>query len=299
MTPSDNVGENFDFYCFLIWPFIEATWLGAVSLMGLTPPLNGPSDIWVNLNKAQDSAQLVRITLSSYFPSPRLTSAAWQNPLPSRWPFILRSREQGVIEECLPKIRRRRNYSSWAKQGPTKNSCHDETCRRVDTTTRSENGEIIWSWPTMGFHGEDCSIEARGVSTSIQFYHSSLSEVDINVVQQKPSRRSYCLFPCTLYDRHCRSTTIPKRSPIRRDRGQRVDTHSPKNRFGRESEPVKQFNEEWEEVVMCKIFDCWFLCFLAKNLHIWMAIITANTLSLLVMYVLFWHLYCSLNLKLV
>lgn len=51
--------ENYDFYCFLIWPFIEATWLGAVSLMGLAPPLQGPSDVWVGLNKAQDSAQLV------------------------------------------------------------------------------------------------------------------------------------------------------------------------------------------------------------------------------------------------
>ncbi|OKL58217.1 hypothetical protein UA08_06529 [Talaromyces atroroseus] len=55
--------ENFDFYCFLIWPFIEATWLGAVSLMGLAPPLNGPSDVWVNLNKAQDSAQQLGKTL--------------------------------------------------------------------------------------------------------------------------------------------------------------------------------------------------------------------------------------------
>jgi hypothetical protein len=52
--------ENFDFYCFLIWPFIEASWLGAVSLMGLTPPFNGPSDMWIDLKKAQDSAQLVR-----------------------------------------------------------------------------------------------------------------------------------------------------------------------------------------------------------------------------------------------
>jgi hypothetical protein len=51
--------ENYDFYCFLIWPFIEATWLGAVSLMGLAPPLQGASDVWVGLNKAQDSAQLV------------------------------------------------------------------------------------------------------------------------------------------------------------------------------------------------------------------------------------------------
>lgn len=52
--------ENFDFYCFLIWPFIEAAWLGAVSLMGLTPPLNGPNKAaWIDLSKAQNSAQLV------------------------------------------------------------------------------------------------------------------------------------------------------------------------------------------------------------------------------------------------
>ncbi|KAI4765011.1 acyltransferase [Aureobasidium sp. EXF-3400] len=30
--------ENIDFYCFLIWPFIEASWLGAMSLLMLTPP---------------------------------------------------------------------------------------------------------------------------------------------------------------------------------------------------------------------------------------------------------------------
>jgi hypothetical protein len=51
--------ENFDFYCFLIWPFIEACWLGIVSLMGLTPPVGSTSDMWVDMNKAQDSAQLV------------------------------------------------------------------------------------------------------------------------------------------------------------------------------------------------------------------------------------------------
>ena len=51
--------ENYDFYCFLIWPFLEASWLGAVSLLGLTPPLDGPSEIWVDSKKAQDSAQVV------------------------------------------------------------------------------------------------------------------------------------------------------------------------------------------------------------------------------------------------
>jgi hypothetical protein len=51
--------ENYDFYCFLIWPFIEASWLGAVSLLGLSPPLDGPRDTWIDNKKAQDSAQLV------------------------------------------------------------------------------------------------------------------------------------------------------------------------------------------------------------------------------------------------
>lgn len=52
--------ENFDFYCFLIWPFIESTWLGAVALMGLTPPLNSSNDTWLDLKQTQDKAQLVR-----------------------------------------------------------------------------------------------------------------------------------------------------------------------------------------------------------------------------------------------
>ncbi|KAJ5893645.1 hypothetical protein N7495_005336 [Penicillium taxi] len=54
--------ENFDFYCFLIWPFIDAVWLGAVSLMGLTPPTDLP-DVWIDMKKAQDSAQLLGKTL--------------------------------------------------------------------------------------------------------------------------------------------------------------------------------------------------------------------------------------------
>jgi Glycerol-3-phosphate acyltransferase C-terminal region len=51
--------ENYDFYCFLIWPFIEASWLGAVALMGLTPPLGHQGDGWLDVKKCQDSSQLV------------------------------------------------------------------------------------------------------------------------------------------------------------------------------------------------------------------------------------------------
>jgi glycerol-3-phosphate O-acyltransferase len=53
--------ENFDFYCFLIWPFIEAFWLAAVALMGFTPPLNYQGDGWLDAKKCQEASQLVSI----------------------------------------------------------------------------------------------------------------------------------------------------------------------------------------------------------------------------------------------
>ncbi|KAH8203707.1 hypothetical protein TruAng_002120 [Truncatella angustata] len=56
--------ENYDFYCFLIWPFIEASWLAAVSLMGLAPPVGvEKDDVWIGVAKAQNSAQLLGKTL--------------------------------------------------------------------------------------------------------------------------------------------------------------------------------------------------------------------------------------------
>ncbi|KAI5923595.1 hypothetical protein F4810DRAFT_668113 [Camillea tinctor] len=55
--------ENYDFYCFLIWPFIEASWLAAISIMGLTPPLGQKDDIWIEVTKAQNTAQLLGKTL--------------------------------------------------------------------------------------------------------------------------------------------------------------------------------------------------------------------------------------------
>jgi glycerol-3-phosphate O-acyltransferase len=51
--------ENYDFYCFLIWPFIESFWLAAVALMGFTPPQGHQGDGWLDVKKCQDSSQLV------------------------------------------------------------------------------------------------------------------------------------------------------------------------------------------------------------------------------------------------
>lgn len=56
--------ENYDFYCFLIWPYIEAAWLGAISLFMLTPPASATdSEVWVDFKKAQDFAQVLGKTL--------------------------------------------------------------------------------------------------------------------------------------------------------------------------------------------------------------------------------------------
>ncbi|KAI1814386.1 glycerol-3-phosphate acyltransferase [Poronia punctata] len=55
--------ENYDFYCFLIWPFIESSWLAAVSLIGLTPPVEEKEEIWIELSQAQNTAQLLGKTL--------------------------------------------------------------------------------------------------------------------------------------------------------------------------------------------------------------------------------------------
>ena len=55
--------ENYDFYCFLVWPFIESAWLGAVSLMMLTPPAGYDGEGWLEMKKVQDQAQLLGKTL--------------------------------------------------------------------------------------------------------------------------------------------------------------------------------------------------------------------------------------------
>lgn len=59
----DSGRENFDFYCFLIWPFIEASWLGTMSLKMLTPPVGYTGEVWLDMKKVQDRAQLLGKTL--------------------------------------------------------------------------------------------------------------------------------------------------------------------------------------------------------------------------------------------
>ena len=55
--------EDYDFYCFLIWPYVEASWLAAVSLMALTPPPGQDTHTWIDMKAAQDATQLAGKTL--------------------------------------------------------------------------------------------------------------------------------------------------------------------------------------------------------------------------------------------
>ncbi|GAA5851497.1 hypothetical protein JCM8547_001112 [Rhodosporidiobolus lusitaniae] len=59
--------NNFDFFCFLIWPFIETYWLAAVALFALTPtnppPCPDNSVAWVEEKAFLASVQLLAKTL--------------------------------------------------------------------------------------------------------------------------------------------------------------------------------------------------------------------------------------------
>lgn len=84
--------ENFDFYCFMIWPFIDAAWLGGVSLLCLVPPTDSAL-VWIDMKKAQDTAQLFGRTLYhqgdlSYFES--INKEALKNA-------YTRYQEEGII----------------------------------------------------------------------------------------------------------------------------------------------------------------------------------------------------------
>jgi hypothetical protein len=53
--------ENFDFYCFLLWPFIETYWLAAVSLFSLSS--DGASNGWIDERILLNRCQFFGMTL--------------------------------------------------------------------------------------------------------------------------------------------------------------------------------------------------------------------------------------------
>ncbi|KAI7183970.1 acyltransferase [Hortaea werneckii] len=124
-----NGRESFDFYCFLIWPFVEASWLGNLSLFMLTPPTsltsstnntNTTSDtqdngIWLDLKLVQTKAQLLGKTLYhqgdlSYFEA--VNKEALANS-------FSRSEEAGIILIDRPSSHSSSSAAGSQASGPT------------------------------------------------------------------------------------------------------------------------------------------------------------------------------------
>ncbi|GAA6059510.1 hypothetical protein JCM10212_002253 [Sporobolomyces blumeae] len=69
LSPDERAAgrNNYDFFCFLCWPFIEGYWLAAVSLFALTPTTPSPTAeapvAWFAEKAFQSSAQLLAKTL--------------------------------------------------------------------------------------------------------------------------------------------------------------------------------------------------------------------------------------------
>jgi 1-acyl-sn-glycerol-3-phosphate acyltransferase len=142
--------ENYDFYCFLIWPFIEASWLGAVSLMGLTPVIGHPGEAWIDVSKAQNSAQLVSLPILSYC-CMYLTTPARQNTLPPRRPLLLRSRQQRNPQKRVPALRRRR-HSPGRQIPPSQDRGQDEALPGLGSSARPHLRQHTSSGPLVGLH---------------------------------------------------------------------------------------------------------------------------------------------------
>lgn len=124
--------ENFDFYCFLIWPFVDAAWLGAVSLLCLVPPPGSPI-VWIDMQKAQNMAQLAGRTLYhqgdlSYFEA--INKEALKNA-------YSRCQEEGIILVAK---------SESSKGGPTVRLAPEWTPERDTVTGELSASGRLWDF---------------------------------------------------------------------------------------------------------------------------------------------------------
>ncbi|ETN42203.1 uncharacterized protein HMPREF1541_04144 [Cyphellophora europaea CBS 101466] len=124
--------ENFDFYCFLIWPFVDAAWLGAVSLFCLVPPTDS-SLVWIDMKRVQDIAQLFGRTLYhqgdlSYFES--INKEALKNA-------YTRFQEEGIVFVAK---------GAAAKNGPTVRLAPDWLPQRDPATGQIEAHGRLWDF---------------------------------------------------------------------------------------------------------------------------------------------------------
>ncbi|KAI9875780.1 MAG: hypothetical protein M1823_007402, partial [Watsoniomyces obsoletus] len=124
--------ESYDFYCFLIWPFVDAAWLGAVSLHCIVPPL-GSNIEWIDMKYAQDGAQLFGRTLYhqgdlSYFES--INKEALKNA-------FARFQEEGIVLVTKSKD---------SKTGPTVKIADEWMPRRDEKTGEIKAEGKLWDF---------------------------------------------------------------------------------------------------------------------------------------------------------
>ncbi|KAI8071456.1 hypothetical protein BC940DRAFT_294491 [Gongronella butleri] len=100
--------ENYDFLCFLIWPFIESYWLACVSLFSLAPPsVNGSGKpVWVDSKLFEKRSQSLGKTLF-YQGDLSYLEAVNKETLASA---MTRFEEQGIIIK-----RRHTSPKSWSE----------------------------------------------------------------------------------------------------------------------------------------------------------------------------------------
>ncbi|ODQ51235.1 acyltransferase-domain-containing protein [Saitoella complicata NRRL Y-17804] len=55
--------ENYDFYCFLLWPLVETYWLASVAMFALAPRNGNAGASWVSMKEFEDAAQNLGKTL--------------------------------------------------------------------------------------------------------------------------------------------------------------------------------------------------------------------------------------------
>ncbi|KAI8979677.1 hypothetical protein BDF20DRAFT_906184 [Mycotypha africana] len=118
--------ENYDFLCFLIWPFIDAYWLAAVSLFTLAPPHvvdQGP--IWVESTLFAKRTQSLGKTL--YYQGDLSYLEACNKETLSN--AFLRYQEQGIL---LKRTNHAANTKPWS-----------EVAISPDYTPERQNGSLI------------------------------------------------------------------------------------------------------------------------------------------------------------
>ena len=261
--------ENYDFYCFLIWPFIEASWLAAVSLMGLSPPPGQKDDIWIPVSKAQESAQLVCLFFFFFFFSllictsmnmntnsltPALPpSSARKNALPPRRPLLLRGRQQGDAQELVPALRGGGHHPG-GQVARRARAAAPARRARVAARPRPGHGPAAGVGPPVGLHREDRVEPARGQEPPRRRHRQHPRRRPDGPARPPPLRRG----------RARRRAAAPPRP---RREGRRAAAGQAERGGGEEPQPECRGAEEAEEVgesgafVMERVLAFFFLFF--------------------------------------